>query len=1038
MLLAAVLVCVNAYALTVDTTSTPGSTIVTSDDGTWTKSYTNVHTPANTSDIPATQYEATILNSAGLGEDGLNYANIGNAGDIVVGGSGYLNLQTWTQGSISLNNDIYLGSSTNTKAALWLKEASGTIQLNGALNLVEDSSVWMEGAMNNAVTINGNTSGSAYTLTTKGLRNTTFNGTVSLGGLATLASSNIAVTELKFANSTTIGTLTTNNATKLTFDAAGKTATIGNVAGSGAPDLAVTAGTVLNIENGTSVAISSLNNAGSTTIGVDAVTIGDTIMNNGSLEITGSITVTDANNFSVAKQGEYTGAYSNGTNGWKVMSGLSYYLVDTESDSSELSITADTITVGSTSGVKLDKTSEAGKVIFAAVDEGYDSNSTYYVNSGTETMASTTASSYAVEEGATLKFTDDVTGSNSYNVTGSGTLEVNIAATSGHGKNVRAENFNGILAITKTGGEGNTMLTEYVLGKNAKFKLISGNHWGGGTISREIILAGAAEGDYKFRHDGTLTLAGKVTGTHLYAGRNYDNTKDNNLILSGAGTNIANVKMTGGTLTVANDMQFGTVNAPKVVLNEGKTLAIGDGSTATTSVLENLELGSSSTLNVQSQATLQVANTSGSGAVVVHQKAALLIDTMSNGEIAGGVTLKNGATMTVRQGYYEQTFTSDILVDGDAVLQSGWGGENGKIAGKLTGAGKVTLGQPVWGTGFSENSWILESAVSDKSTTEKLSVVSNANVTISGDNNYSGGTTVAGRTLTTASENALGTGKVTMNSGTLTQNAALNISAMDYNGGTVNNNGQNLKVEGALKIADNTAMTIDGAGTNDIGTLALGAGLNADAYALTTTGTLTLGSLSLDLTDYVAGVYKLVSSAGLTWTAGSYTTMGLAEGLTAQVGYAAGSSTNLILTIGEVVTPGSPDWSLTSTPSYDAVTEMLTLNVEADLLGYDFTNDGAIIIPGISDAMMKDILGLNGLPEDGMVGITLVGGDGGSITAVGDQQIGFLSKEGVGSYFGQNVDGVWQYQVAYIPEPATTTLSLLALAGLALRRRRKA
>jgi hypothetical protein len=116
---------------------------------------------------------------------------------------------------------------------------------------------------------------------------------------------------------------------------------------------------------------------------------------------------------------------------------------------------------------------------------------------------------------------------------------------------------------------------------------------------------------------------------------------------------------------------------------------------------------------------------------------------------------------------------------------------------------------------------------------------------------------------------------------------------------------------------------------------------------------------------------------------------------------------------------------------------MLTLTVNADLLGYDFTENGAIIIPGIDGDIMKDILSLTNLPEDGMVGITLQGIDGETLSASADGQIGFLGKDGVSVYYGENVGGAWQYQVNFIPEPTTATLSLLALAGLAARRRRK-
>ena len=60
------------------------------------------------------------------------------------------------------------------------------------------------------------------------------------------------------------------------------------------------------------------------------------------------------------------------------------------------------------------------------------------------------------------------------------------------------------------------------------------------------------------------------------------------------------------------------------------------------------------------------------------------------------------------------------------------------------------------------------------------------------------------------------------------------------------------------------------------------------------------------------------------------------------------------------------------------------------------------------------------------------------VSADGNRQIGFLGNDGESVYWGgKNVGtGSWQYNANHIPEPATATLSLLALAGLAARRRR--
>ncbi len=249
----------------------------------------------------------------------------------------------------------------------------------------------------------------------------------------------------------------------------------------------------------------------------------------------------------------------------------------------------------------------------------------------------------------------------------------------------------------------------------------------------------------------------------------------------------------------------------------------------------------------------------------------------------------------------------------------------------------------------------------------------------------------------------------------------------------------NSSTEGAtFKKAVNVSSTTLGAGTTatfeanaNLGDLTLGAGAT-----VTATGDLTIGALTLDLeaytTDYTT--HTLVSTTGtLTFTGdlSGYQDV-LVGDYTATI-----TNTGSSLVLSFVTLPSEPN-SLSVTGVTGCVEGLLTLTVNADLLNYDFTNDGAIIIPGIDDSIMSDIRNLTTLPEDGMVGIALQGTDGGTITATADGQIGFLGKDGESVYYGEAGSAGWQYNANYIPEPATATLSLLALAALAARRRRRA
>jgi MYXO-CTERM domain-containing protein len=243
-----------------------------------------------------------------------------------------------------------------------------------------------------------------------------------------------------------------------------------------------------------------------------------------------------------------------------------------------------------------------------------------------------------------------------------------------------------------------------------------------------------------------------------------------------------------------------------------------------------------------------------------------------------------------------------------------------------------------------------------------------------------------------------------------------------------------------FKKAVTTTSTTLGAGTAatfeaaaNLGNLTLGAGATVAG-----TGSLTLGSLTLDLSSYTTdytNVHTLVSTTGelsFTGDLSSYQDVVVGD----YVATISNTGNSLLLTFTAQPEPGETVFTVLDQVGY--ANGALTLAVDADLLDYDFSEDGAIIIPGIDGDIMKEILSLTNLPEDGMVGITLLGTDGETLSATGEGQIGFLGKDGNSVYYGGAVGSGWLYQVSYIPEPTTATLSLLALCGLAARRRRKA
>ena len=96
-----------------------------------------------------------------------------------------------------------------------------------------------------------------------------------------------------------------------------------------------------------------------------------------------------------------------------------------------------------------------------------------------------------------------------------------------------------------------------------------------------------------------------------------------------------------------------------------------------------------------------------------------------------------------------------------------------------------------------------------------------------------------------------------------------------------------------------------------------------------------------------------------------------------------------------------------------------------------------VLVNILTPEFMDKILAAVGDTE--FFGVTLLNGET-PIVGAANGNVGFLSDNGC--YYGEQVqlgDGnvAWQYSVEQIPEPTTATLSLLALMGLAARRRRQ-
>ena len=431
------------------------------------------------------------------------------------------------------------------------------------------------------------------------------------------------------------------------------------------------AGTVTN--NGTLTFGSFTVEEGDTaTFGGDGTTtLTSTVTNNGTLALNGTLNVQDVSTMEARPEGAVT--YDGGQVDGNGFRSQEYILIQggsiTYDEDFKLRVAGSTVT----------PTVQSSSELSAAARDG-----SFHVFTGAETIGSTAATSYYVAKGGTLTFSDALTGARTMDITGTGTVAITIGSTSNHGNTLTASNFNGVLQISKDGaGNGNVKLHEYGLGDSASFKLISGNHWGGGgqNISKAIELAGEGVDDFAFRHDGSLELSGKVTGTYLTAGRNYGNNgvsnTDNTLTLSGAESKIQHVTMKGGTLTVNAGMTFGTLFANAVVLTNSAELDIGYTDDSGEVISGDSSINGSFTLNANTGLDITAGTMNVNGAVT--NSGAI---TVSGGtaDFTNTLGMEAGSSLSVSGG--SATVSGTLSVTGAAVSlsQSGTGELNLKGA----------------------------------------------------------------------------------------------------------------------------------------------------------------------------------------------------------------------------------------------------------------------------------------------------------------------------------------------------------------------
>ncbi len=644
----------------------------------------------------------------------------------------------------------------------------------------------------------------------------------------------------------------------------------------------------------------------------------------------------------------------------------------------------------------------------------------------------------------------NVTINNDSNVTVNG--EIELAATTA--------DCNGTLALQGTGAKSftNTVTAGSIniSGGNAGFtgSVTTGTLTvGAATTMSSLTLSGAATLDatlgvttFNMGNGSTVTANGSLThdGVTYSGGAIIRNNGGSSSALSVWDQNFS---ITGGTVAINGSVQepvgdrnvnavfdgsavtfngsgkmslTGTQNFASLTATAATaTLDIGNGATGSNTTIGNLSgfsgvevrEGNSLTLGA---GTSELSNLAGSGSLIVQTGKVLTVD----GAI-GSTTLSNGSSLKVTSGKTFTTGNETItkLTEGTDTTISGTGTVSVATAGITYTNAAITV----------DTDETLETAATLSSS--KLTVTGGGTATVkveegaTNDFDASSGSVTIDAPTASVGDLTVGDGKTVTIGNNGTGTATVSGTATLANGSTVG---------GDVTIADSGTLVISGTG------------FSADGLGAIVDGTLTANATAVSLADKidVSGItttttYVLATAQTMTITgnfdASNFYIGTLAEGMTATVSmqsmagatYAIDPTTasQLVLTL----TAADPDApvTLTATAVGTSYTDG-TLNI--NVTGFDSSalsgKDLAVSVD--REAWESIVTAMSGV-EGGVYNTATI-----TLNSMALDNFGTVSFNG---YTGTGAKG--EYFVAYIPEPATATLSLLALAALAARRRRK-
>ncbi|ENV4902018.1 fibronectin-binding autotransporter adhesin ShdA [Salmonella enterica] len=567
---------------------------------------------------------------------------------------------------------------------------------------------------------------------------------------------------------------------------------------------------------------------------------------------------------------------------------------------------------------------------------------------------------------------------------------------------------------------------------NTNYELSTGLSWYAGAKS-----ARAAHGTFTVDAGSTFTVTSELdetTATSNWNGSKLTKQGDGTLILSNTGNDYGDTEIDGGILAAKDAAALGTGD---VTIAESATLALSQGT------LDNNVTGEGQIVKSGSDELIVTGDNNYSGGTTISGGTL----TADHADSLGSGDIDNSGVLKVGEGELE-----NILSGSGSLVKTGTGeltlsGDNSYSGGTTITGGTLTADHAdSLGSGDIDNSGVLKVGEGDLENTlsgsGSLVKTGTGELTLSGGNDYSGGTTIIGGTLTADHADSLGSGDID-NSGVLqvgdgelkntlfgsgslvkTGTGELTLNGdNDYSGGTT--------IDDGVLIADNADSLGTGAVANN-GVLQVGEGELKNT--LSGTGSLVkIGTGELTLNgdnDYSGGT----TITGGTLIAASVNALGSGDidnSGVLQVGE--GELKNTLFGSGSLVKTGTGELTLSGDNTYSGGTTisggtLIAANVNA-LGSGDIDNSGTLILDANGAFELANVTTHSGATTALAAGSTLDAGqftqeDGSTLSidlgAATDDAV--ITADSVALGGTLNVTGIGSVTDSWTPEAYTYTL----------------